>query len=83
MTRIIALALAIAAGSMAVASDDEKLNDTAKAYEIRAILAEQGYEVRKIEVEDGMYEAYAMKDGQRYEVYLDKQLDIVKSERDD
>lgn len=83
MTRIIALALAIAAGSMAMASDDEKLTDTAKADQIRATLAEQGFEVRKIEVEDGMYEAYAVKDGKRVEVYLDSDLNIVKSKIDD
>ena len=34
-------------------------------------------------MEDGLYEAYAMKDGERYEIYLDSDLKIVKSERDD
>ena len=42
MTRIIALALAIAAGSMATASDDEKLTDAAAADRIRATLNAQG-----------------------------------------
>ena len=83
MTRIIALALAIAAGTLAHASDDDIMPDTAKAEAIKAQLTEQGYEVRKIEMEDGLYEAYAMKDGERYEIYLDAGLNIVKTERDD
>jgi hypothetical protein len=82
MTRIIALALAIAAGSMAHASDDKAV-DATKANAIKAQLTEQGYEVRKVEMEDGMYEAYAMKDGERYEIYLDADLKVVKTEKDD
>jgi hypothetical protein len=83
MTRIIALSIAIAAGSMAQASDDYAKMDSAKAEQIKSQLTEQGYEVRKIETEDGMYEAYALKDGARYEIYLDKELNIVKTELDD
>jgi hypothetical protein len=41
------------------------------AGEIKASLTAQGYEVRKIKPEDGMLEAYAMKDGKRYEIYVD------------
>lgn len=83
MTRIIALALAITAGSMAHASDDYMKIDPAKAEQIKAQLSAQGYDVRKIEMEDGMYEAYALKDGARYEIYLNKDLSIVKTEIDD
>jgi hypothetical protein len=83
MTRIIALALAITAGSMAQASDDYINMDSAKVEQIKMQLTEQGYDVRKIETEDGMYEAYALKDGDRYEIYLDKDLNIVKTEMDD
>ncbi|MCR9114712.1 MAG: PepSY domain-containing protein [Rhodobacteraceae bacterium] len=83
MTRMIALALAIALGTAASASDDDILADTATAQKITTHLTEQGYAVRKIELDDGLYEAYAMKDGQRYEVYLDSALNIVKIERDD
>ena len=46
--------------------------------QIRAILTEQGYEVRSIQTEDGLFEAYALKDGQRYEIYLDAGLNIVR-----
>ena len=39
--------------------------------EITASLQQQGYEVRKIETEDGYLEAYARKDGKRFEIYVD------------
>ena len=39
--------------------------------EIRATLEADGYEVRKIETDDGQLEAYAVKDGKRYEIYVD------------
>lgn len=83
MTRIIALALAITAGSMAQASDDYVKMDSAKAEQIKTHLTEQGYDVRKIETEDGMYEAYALKDGARYEIYLDEDLNVIKTKIDD
>lgn len=83
MTRIIALALAIFAGGLASASDDDGKLDTAKANQIKTQLIAEGYEVRKVEMEDGLYEAYAMKDGERYEIYLDSDLNIVESKRDD
>lgn len=85
MTRIIALALAITAGSMAHASDDEYGKvDPAKAEQIRTQLSDQGYEVRDIEMDDGRYEVYALKDGVRYEIYLDREdLSVTKTEIDD
>ena len=83
MTRIIALALAICAGGIASASDDDGKLDMTKADQIKTQLTAEGYEVRKVEMEDGLYEAYAMKDGAHYEIYLDSELNIVKSERDD
>ncbi|QGX98692.1 PepSY domain-containing protein [Roseovarius faecimaris] len=83
MTRIIALALAIAAGSLAHATESTVALDTATSEKITAMLTAQGYEIRKIEIEDGMYEAYALKDGNRYEIYLNAELDVVKTELDD
>lgn len=79
MKRIIATALAITAGTGALASDDYGALDT----DIRGKLTAEGYEVRKIEAEDGRYEAYALKDGDRYEIYLDRDLKIVKTKMDD
>jgi hypothetical protein len=83
MTRIIALALAITAGSAALASDSHGRIDQATQDAIRATLTAEGYEVRKIEADDGYYEAYALKNGERYEIYLDRDLNVIKSERDD
>lgn len=65
----------------ALASDTLKL-DAETESQIRATLTADGYEVRKIEIEDGLYEAYAMKDGHKYEVYLDAALKVVKVEED-
>lgn len=54
------------------------------AEEITAALTEQGYEVRKVETEDGMLEAYALKDGKRYEIYVDGSTGkVTKVEEED
>lgn len=82
MTRIIALALAITLGGMAQASNSAPV-DAARIEAIKATLTEQGYDVRRVKTEDGLYEAYAMKDGQRYEIYLDADLTIVRTKLDD
>lgn len=51
--------------------------------QITALLTADGYEVRSIQMEDGNYEAYAMRDGARFEVYLDESLTILRVEADD
>lgn len=45
---------------------------------IKDALTAQGYDVGKIKIEDGMYEAYAKKDGSKYEVFMNEKLEIVK-----
>lgn len=45
---------------------------------IKDALTSQGYDVGKIKIEDGMYEAYAKKDGNKYEVFMNEKLEIVK-----
>ena len=82
MKQILALTLALTLGQMAHASDGAKLDD-AKVAEIKSTLAEQGYDVRRVKTEDGMYEAYAMKDGERVEIYLNDKLEVVKTKMDD
>ena len=82
MTRIIALSLALALGGAVHASDYAKV-DPAKAEAIKTILTEQGYDVRRVKSENGLYEAYAMKDGVKYEIYLNEVLEIVRTETDD
>lgn len=82
MKRIIALSLALALGSAVQASDYAKV-DPAKAEAIKTTLAEQGYDVRSVKSEDGHYEAYAMKDGVKYEIYVNEALEIVRTKTDD
>lgn len=45
---------------------------------VTQMLVEQGYEMRKLEQEDGMIEAYVLKDGHRFEVYVDADMKIAK-----
>ncbi|PTX03851.1 PepSY domain-containing protein [Pararhodobacter aggregans] len=47
--------------------------------QITSLLTAQGYEVRRVAVEDGLYEAYAVKDGHVYEIYLNEALQILRS----
>lgn len=51
--------------------------------QIRQILTEQGFEVGKIKIEDGLYEAYARKDGQKFEVFMNAEFHVVRTELDD
>ncbi|MGX0879018.1 hypothetical protein ACSSV4_003725 [Roseovarius sp. MBR-154] len=78
----LAMSLALTLGQVVHASDGAKLDD-ARVAEIKATLTEQGYDVRRVKAEDGMYEAYVMKDGERLEVYLNDKLEIVKTKTDD
>jgi Cu/Ag efflux protein CusF len=82
MTRILALALALALPVSAFASSDAALT-TERVTEITNKLTSEGYEVRKIDMEDGMIEAYVLKNGQRYELYLDAALNVVSTKIDD
>lgn len=52
--------------------------DPALQEKLTAQLVKEGYEVRKVQMEDGMIEAYAVKDGKTYEMYFDKDLKEVK-----
>jgi len=77
-----AVLLSLAGGAAIASSDEIKLTEEVEA-QIRTSLASQGYEVGKIKTDDGLYEAYARKDGHKYEVYLNAALEIVKTEMDD
>ena len=74
------LAFALVLPVAALASDAKPSAETEA--QIRATLTEQGYEVRKIEVEDGMYEAYALKDGKKLEIYMNDKLEIIRIKED-
>lgn len=73
---ILALALCLPA-SFALASGDDLPLTAAVQTQITEHLTAQGYEVRQIKVEDGYYEAYVIRDGQRAELYLDAEMNIV------
>lgn len=54
------------------------------AYEIRASLTGQGWEARKVEMDDGKIEAYAVMGTQMLEIYVDPTTGkIVKVSVDD
>jgi len=76
------LLVATALAGAVQASGYEKMNPE-KGQMIRTMLTEQGYEVRKIDMEDGMVEVYALKQGKRFELYLDNDLKIVRQKIED
>ncbi|WP_232281956.1 PepSY domain-containing protein [Roseobacter sp. SK209-2-6] len=74
------LALAIALPAAAFASGlSPKAEDQAKIHEI---LSGQGFEVYEVELEDGLYEVEASKDGLQFEVYMDAQFNILEMEEE-
>lgn len=77
-----ALAATLVMGLGIPAMASEKVSEEMQA-KIRTHLTEQGYEVRKIKSEDGLYEAYVIKDGKMLELYLDEQMQIVRTKTDD
>ena len=74
---ILAAALALSGLSLPVHASSEI--DTATQAKVTEQLTAQGYEVRRIDSEDGMIEVYAMKDAKKVELYLNEALEIVKS----
>ena len=68
---VLAAALALPLSFAAASSELDGAMVGKSADEIKATLTAQGYEVRKIETEDGKLEAYAMKDGKKFEIYVD------------
>ncbi|MFD1343953.1 PepSY domain-containing protein [Litorisediminicola beolgyonensis] len=78
LTAATLLAAIAATGAMASEGTVSPEQDSA----IREKLTDEGYEVRKIEIEDGMIEVYALKDGGMFELYLDDQLEIVKTKEE-
>ncbi|MDP6952112.1 MAG: PepSY domain-containing protein [Alphaproteobacteria bacterium] len=82
-TFMISTAIALYAGAAAATVMSGDYVGKTKA-EIAANLEQHGYEVRKVEDEDGELEAYAILDRQRFEIYVDPQTgNVVKIERDD
>ncbi len=53
--------------------------DAATQTKITELMTAQGYDVRKMEMEDGMLEVYAVKDGKTFQVFYDEKLALVKT----
>ena len=72
---LIAVSLSAAAPMAAQASS--RVSNEIRT-QVTDMLTADGYDVRKIVPENGMLEVYALKDGQRLEIYLDADLNIVR-----
>jgi len=79
--RMSGLAVAILALTAGAAFAEADLTPEMKT-KIEDMLKAQGYEVGKIKVEDGNYEAYVKKDGEKMELILNDKLEIIKTEND-
>lgn len=85
----IAAALIVVTPALASDNDDDHRYQTSSQHmqqqQIRALLAEEGYDVGRIEMDDGWYEAYAVgKDGRQVELYIDPVSgEVRKVEYDD
>lgn len=78
---VAAIALPASLALAAVAAGDYAGKTEA---EIAESLKQQGYEVRKVESEDGYLEAYALQEGARYEIYIDPASGkVVQIKQDD
>ncbi|MFC6686889.1 PepSY domain-containing protein [Jhaorihella thermophila] len=77
----LALSIALPASSALASSDDAVPQEIAS--QIKSKLQAEGHDVRRVKAEDGYYEAYAMKDGKKMEIYFDSNLEVVKTKVDD
>ncbi|MCB1742402.1 MAG: PepSY domain-containing protein [Gammaproteobacteria bacterium] len=85
---LITLALTGGAGTTLASESRDCGNEPRSSWadeaKVEAKLTDMGYEVRRVKVEDGCYEAYATKDGKRFEIYLHPvSLEVVRSKQDD
>lgn len=53
--------------------------EAATQAKITELMTAQGYDVRKMDIEGGMLEVYAVKDGKTYQVFYDEKLALVKT----
>jgi hypothetical protein len=65
------------AAPMAMAEGSDA--DAATQAKITAEMTAEGYDVRKMQVEDGVLEVYAVKDGKTFQVFYDKNLVLIKT----
>ncbi len=75
------LGLSMLSAQTAVAESAEGEVDAATTEKVTAQLTAEGFEVRKLDLEDGLIEAYVVKDGETSTVFLDPTtLEVVKNE---
>lgn len=77
------LALALSAALPAGAAFASDAVDPAIEAALRDQLTAEGYDVRKIEMDDGLVEAYVVKDGKTAELYFTTDLELVEHDEDD
>ena len=65
------IVMGAATPALATQCTTEPMDKWMKPEQVDKLLTEQGYKVRKVQVEDSCLEAYATKDGKRFEIYLD------------
>lgn len=83
LTLIAATSLIAAATALpALAEGSEGAVAPAKQKKLAAELKSQGYDVRRMEMEDGYIEVYALKGGKRMEMYFDSSLKQVNRKGD-
>jgi len=82
-SRLVLAAMLLLPAAGVFASESHGSLTTEVEQKIRSTLTEQGYEVRKIKREDGLFEAYVIKDGERLEIYLDSDLKIIRTKAND
>ena len=81
-TTFVAAAFATLAATSTLAFASEGIDPALQA-KVTAQLTAQGYDVRKVQMEDGMIEVYAVKDGKTSEIYLNDKLELVKNNGED
>ncbi len=77
-TILTAATLTLAAATSVFAAD-VSAEDAAHVTEI---LTAQGYDVRSVKLEDGLFEAYTIKDGQMAEIFLNPNFEIIEGASD-
>ncbi len=72
-------ALGFALMSAGAAFAEGEAVDPAVQETLTVQMTSQGYEVRKMQMEEGKIEVYAVKDGATYEMYFGADLALIKS----
>jgi Peptidase propeptide and YPEB domain len=76
-------AAVLAPASFAFAAENTSDVSPKMKAKIEAVLKGDGYEVRKVQMEDGNFEAYVIKAGKKFEVVLNADLKITDTKAAD